>query len=122
MGRHRFNGGTGSIIRAAIEVHRELGSYFSEYTYQRALAYEFVRGGLEFKREYEIPVFYKGERIHTRKVDFVVGDCLVELKALRKLEAAQFVQTLCYLKASRFRLGLLLNFGGKRFQIKRIVN
>ena len=78
--------------------------------------------GLEFTREEGIGVFYKGERVGKHRVDFVVEDCLVEIKAKAALEEVDFVQTLSYLKASGYRVGLLLNFGAKKLEIKRVAN
>jgi GxxExxY protein len=113
---------TGRIIHAAIEVHKELGPGFQEVVYQRALAMELEAAGIDASRECDIPVFYKGKHIDTRRVDFVVEDCIVEIKARSAFLPEHFVQTLSYLKASRFRIGLLLNFGAKSLEIKRLVN
>ncbi len=113
---------TERVIGAALEVHRILGPHFQELTYQRALAFEFQRRGMEFGREVHITVYYRGMRLHTRRVDFVVEGCIVELKAKAVLEPRHFEQTLSYLKASQKKVALLLNFGAKRLEIKRIVN
>ena len=78
--------------------------------------------GVDASRECDIPVFYKDKHIDARRVDFVVEDCIVEIKARSALLAEDFVQTLSYLRASRFRIALLLNFGAKSLQIKRLVN
>ena len=117
-----FADGTDRIIGAALEAHRELGPGFQEVVYQRALALEMEAAGLEFGREEWIPVFYKGRKIDTRRVDFVVGDCLVEIKARAELLEQDIIQTLSYLKASGYRVALLLNFGAKKLEIKRLVN
>lgn len=119
---YNFQDGTGSIIGAAIEVHRELGPGFQEVVYQRALALELEAAGVEFSRECNVPVSYKGTHIDTRRVDFVVGDCIVELKARTELLPQDHVQTLSYLKASGFRVALLMNFGADRLETKRFVN
>ncbi len=117
-----FNDLTGRIIGAAIEVHKELGPGFQEVVYQRALAFELDAAGLEFTREAKVPVFYKDKHIDTRRVDFVVGDCIVEIKARSVLQPEDYVQTLSYLKASRFRVALLINFGSEKAEIKRLIN
>ena len=119
---HAFDDTSGIIIEAAIGVHRILGPHFQELTYQRALFVELQALNIEFAREVEIPVYYRSKRLHTRRVDFLVEDCIVETKAKRELEPRDFEQTLSYLKASDFRLALLLNFGSTRLQIRRIVN
>ena len=99
-----------------------MGPGFQEVTYQRALALELQVGSLDFVREEKVPVYYKGKQIDTRRVDFVVEGCLVEIKAKREFDPEDYIQTLSYLKASGYRLGLLVNFGGKRAQFKRLVN
>lgn len=113
---------TGRIIAAATEVHRQLGPGFEEVIYQRALALELPAHGLEFSREVWIDVHYKGEKVGRKRVDFVVDEVLVEIKAKARLEEVDFVQTLSYLKASGYRVGLLLNFGSGKLEIKRVVN
>jgi GxxExxY protein len=113
---------TSGIIAAAVEVEKHLGAGFREIIYQRALVHELPAHGLEFSREVWIDVFYKGERLGGQRVDFVVEDCLVQIKAKAVLDEADFVQTLSYLKASGYKVGLLLNFGAKKLEIKRVVN
>jgi GxxExxY protein len=112
---------TGRILKCAIEVHKTLGPGFQEIVYQRALAKELEAEGLAFAREEWVPIFYKGEKIDTRRVDFVIEDVLVEVKAKAGLEEADFIQTLSYLKASGYRVALLLNFGAKHLQSKRLI-
>lgn len=117
-----FGKDTAGIIGAAFEVHKELGPGFQEVVYQRALALELQAADIEFTREANVPVFYKDKQVDTRRVDFVVGDCIVELKARRELLPEDYVQTLSYLKASGYRVALLLNFGSKQMEIKRFAN
>jgi GxxExxY protein len=115
---------TEKIIGASFEVHKFLGNGFQEVIYQRALAYEFRMLGLEFAREIEQDIFYKNleEPIGTRRADFVVeGKILVELKALTKLEDVHLAQALNYLKAYRLEVGLLINFGSKSLEFKRLI-
>ena len=115
---------TEKIIGAAFEVHKFLGNGFQEVIYQRALAYEMRRAGLDFAREIEQDIFYKDlpEPIGTRRADFVVeGKVLVELKAVIQLEDVHWAQVLNYLKAYRLEVGLLLNFGSKSMTFKRLV-
>ena len=113
---------TGRIIKAAIEVHRNLGVGFQEIIYQRALALEFQAQGLDFSREVKVPIYYRGQHIGTKRVDFVVEDCMVEVKAKHEFEPQDFIQTLSYLKASGYELALLLNFGSAKIGIKRFIN
>jgi GxxExxY protein len=103
-----------------------LGPGFRELIYQRALARELSAHGLEFEREVWIDVQYKGETVGRQRVDFVIGDetggVMVETKAKGTLEDVDFVQALSYLKASGYRVGLLLNFGSRKLGIKRLAN
>jgi len=119
---YSFDDLTGRIIGAAIEVHKELGRGFQEVVYQRALALELQAAGIEYSREENIKLFYKGKHIDTRRVDFVVGDCIVEIKARGELLPEDHIQVVSYLKASRYRLALLINFGGEKIEVKRLVN
>ena len=115
---------TEKIIGAAFEVHSFLGNGFQEVIYQRALAWELHKNGLEFSREIEQEIFYKNlpEPIGTRRADFVVEEkVLVELKAVIELEDVHLAQALNYLKAYKLRVGLLINFGSKSLTFKRLV-
>ena len=113
---------TYSAIGAAMEVHNTLGPGFLEVTYQRALAIELKARAIPFCREEWIPIHYKGLKIDKRRVDFVVGDVFVEIKAKCTLEDRDFIQTLSYLKASGFQVALLINFGGKKLEFRRLLN
>ncbi|HLF32905.1 MAG TPA: GxxExxY protein [Cyclobacteriaceae bacterium] len=115
---------TEKIIGASFEVHKFLGNGFQEVIYQRALAYEMKNAGLEFAREIEQDIFYKDleEPIGTRRADFIVeGKVLVELKAIIKLEDVHMAQALNYLKAYKLEVGLLINFGAKSLEFKRLI-
>jgi GxxExxY protein len=113
---------TARIIAAAQEVHRELGPGFEEVIYQRSLARELPVYRLEFSREVWLDIHYKGEKVGRKRVDFIIDQVLVEIKAKAELEAVDFVQTLSYLKASGYKVGLLLNFGEAKLGIKRLAN
>ncbi len=115
---------TEKIIGAAFEVHKFLGNGFQEVIYQRALAFELKKAGLEFVREIEQEIYYKDleEPIDKRRADFVVeGKILVELKAVIQLEDVYLAQALNYLKAYKLEIGLLINFGSKSIEFKRLV-
>jgi GxxExxY protein len=115
---------TEKIIGASYEVHNFLGNGFQEVIYQRALAYEMRKKGLEFAREIEQPIFYKEieQPIGTRRADFMVeGKVLVELKAIIVLEDVHTAQLLNYLRAYKIEVGLLINFGSKSMTFKRLV-
>ncbi len=113
---------TGKIIGCAMEVHRHLGNGFQEVIYQRALGIEMRLQGLEFTREQEMEIFYKGEDIGTRRVDFFVeGKVMVELKAVIQLEDVHLAQAINYLEAYKMDIGLLINFGNTSLQFKRVM-
>ena len=124
--RYPLSALTSRIIHAAQEVHHELGPGFEEVIYQRALAKELQAHDLEFEREVSIDVLYKGEKVGHKRVDFVIGDSsgdvMLEIKAKRTLEDVDFVQTLSYLKASGYKVGLLINFGAIKLEVKRLAN
>ena len=102
---------THKIIGCAMKVHSTLGNGFQEVIYQRALAIEMERQGLEFKREMEMPIYYEGIDIGTRRVDFFVGEnIMVELKALIKLEEVHLAQAMNYCQAYNLPIGLLNQF------------
>ena len=114
---------TGKIIGSAMEVHKVLGNGFQEVIYQRALAVEMTNQGLEYSREHEMDIFYKGSKVGERRVDFFVeGKIMVELKAIIQLEDVHLAQAINYLEAYKMSIGLLINFGSKSLQFKRIIN
>lgn len=113
---------TAAILGAAFEVHNTLGPGFEETFYQRALAREFAARDLDFTREVDIPVFYKGEKLGTKRIDFVVEGVMVEIKARSVFEPQDYVQALSYLRASGCEIGLLLNFGAERVAVKRLIH
>jgi len=113
---------TGKIIGCAIEVHKILGNGFQEVIYQRALAIEMNKQGIKYSREHEMEIFYKEENIGTRRVDFFVeGKIMVELKAVIQLEDVHLAQAINYLEAYNMQIGLLINFGSKSLQFKRVM-
>ena len=113
---------TGKIIGCAMEVHRLLGNGFQEVIYQRALEIEMRQQGLDFSREHEMDIFYKGERIGTRRVDFFVeGKIMVEIKAVVQLEDVHLAQAINYLEASGVEIDLLINFGSQSLKFKRVM-
>ncbi len=122
MSDYKYSNITQKIIGCAMKVHRVLGNGFQEKIYQRALAIEMKNQGLEFMREMEMPIFYEEHEIGTRRVDFFVENkIMVELKALSALDDTHLAQAINYLEAYRMEVGLLINFGAKSLQFKRVV-
>lgn len=120
---YKYSALTGKIIGCAMEVHKILGNGFQEVIYQRALAKEMEMQGLSFSREHDMEIFYKEEKVGNRRVDFLVeGHISVELKAIIILDDVHFTQALNYLEAYNLEIGLLINFGGKSLQFKRLIN
>ena len=101
------------IIGAAMEVYNQLGHGFLETVYQEALEREFSLRGIPYEREKELTIYYKGEKLlQTYKADFLCyGMIIVELKAVSTLEDGHRAQVYNYLRATKNKLGLLINFG-----------
>jgi len=111
---------TRTIIAAAFEVHNTLGPGFLEKVYQNALAKELRLGGHQVKAEARIAVYYKDDVVGDYVADILVNERIIlELKALDNLTSQHEAQLLNYLKATGYRIGLLLNFGTNRVQIRR---
>jgi GxxExxY protein len=114
---------THKIIGSAMKVHSTLGNGFQEVIYQRALAIEMEKRGLCFGREIEMSIFYDSINIGTRRVDFFVDEkIMVELKAVSTLDDLHLAQAMNYLEAYNLPIGLLINFGGRSLEHKRIYN
>jgi GxxExxY protein len=114
---------TEKIIGCAFKVHNTLGNGFQEVIYQRAMAIEMAKAGLGFVREMEMTIFYDDEAIGTRRADFFVEDIvMVELKAIIELEDVHLAQAMNYVEAYKMEIGLLINFGAKSVQFKRVHN
>jgi GxxExxY protein len=120
---YKYSELTSKIIGCAMKVHSTLGNGFQEVIYQRALAIEMTKQELSFVREMEMPVYYNGQQIGTRRVDFFVEDkIMVELKAIIQLEDVHLAQAINYLEAYNKEIGLLINFGSKSLEFKRVQN
>ena len=114
------------IIDAAIEIHKFLGPGLLESSYEKCLLYELRKAGLKVERQKELPIVYKEVTLDTGyRIDLLVEDkVIVELKSVSAITDIHMAQLLTYLKLSKCKLGLLLNFNVKLFKdgIKRIVN
>ena len=113
---------TGRIIGRAMEVHKMPGNGFQEVIHQRALEIETTLQGLSFSREHEMEISNKGIKIGSRRVDFIVENkVMIEIKALIQLEDVHLAQAINYLEAYGLEVGLLLNFGSRSLQFKRVM-
>jgi len=101
------------IISAAMDVYNKLGFGFLEAVYQEALEIEFRKRNIQFEREKELSIYYDGQPLkQTYKADFVCyGGIIVELKAVSSLDDSHRSQVYNYLHVTRYKLGLLINFG-----------
>ena len=99
------------------------GKWISEVIYQRRMVVEMGKQGLLFARELEMTIYYENVEVGTRRVDFLVENkILVELKAIIKLEDVHLAQAINYLEAFKLETGLLINFGSRSLEFKRITN
>jgi GxxExxY protein len=114
---------TYKIIGAAIEAHKELGSGFLEAVYQEALEREFNHQKIPYKSHPQVRIEYKAEPLEKKyEPDFICYDAvIVEIKAMNKLSSNEHAQIINYLKAAKFKVGLLINFGSKSLEHKRFV-
>lgn len=114
---------TYAVIGAAMKVHSELGHGFLEAVYQEALEYEFQQQNIPYEREKKIPVYYRNQLLQTYyKSDFICyNSVIIELKAMKDLSNNEEAQTINYMKASGLHKALLINFGNKSLQYKRLV-
>ena len=118
----KFGGLTERIIGCAITVANTLGSGFAEKVYENALAHDLRKAGLLVEQQYGVVVRYDGVIFGDYNADLLVERLvLVELKAVRTLDAVHSAQCLNYLKATGLQLCLLINFGNPRLEIKRLV-
>lgn len=121
MSKYPYSDLTGRIIALAIKVHKALGSAHSEKIYQRALYLEFQRSGLKFEREKEFSVKYGKVRIGKKILDFVVErKIVVEIKKVDAVGKVHIAQVASYLETLGLQIGLILNFGKSKLEIKRV--
>jgi GxxExxY protein len=112
---------TERVIGVFFEVYNELGGGFFESVYQQALRIALIQAGLQVAVEVPVPVHFRGEVVGNFRADMVVNECvLLELKAISDFDTAHGGQILHYLRATRFEVGLLLNFGPKP-QFRRFI-
>jgi len=111
------------IRGCTFNVYNSLGFGHKESIYQKALAIEFAKIGLNFEKEKTLPIIYEGKRIGTYRPDFVIDNkIIIEIKAVEFMPKSYEIQLIYYLKGTGFRLGFLINFGGIRLDIRRKIN
>ena len=114
---------TSEILNVAFEVHKIIGPGFVESVYLRAMLVEFGLRSIEVDSEIELPVFYKSVKVGSRRADLLIKKkVIVELKAVAELNDNHLAQAINYLEAFNLDVGLLLNFGSKSLQYKRVIN
>lgn len=114
---------TSAIIGCAMKVHQKMKNGYVESVYHKCLAIELAKTGMNFTHEVDMPIYYEGELVGRRRVDFMVEEKIaVELKALSELTDAHLAQGLNYLETHNLEVGLLINFGAKSLQFKRLIN
>jgi len=119
--KHKYSELTDKIIKAYYNVYNTLGYGFLEKVYEKSLLIELQELGLDARSQHQITVNYRGKEVGEYYADIVVEDCVIlELKASVSLSSENEAQLLNYLKATKYEVGLLLNFGTKP-QIKRKV-
>jgi len=116
---------TGAVIGAAIEVHRTLGPGLLESAYEAALKKEMELRGLQVRQQVGLPVIYKGEKVDLGyRIDLLVEDqVVIEVKSVDALHDVHLAQVLTYLRLSKRRLGLLINFNVAKLKdgIRRVI-
>lgn len=111
---------TRQVIGCAYRVHNRLGHGFLESVYRKSMLIELRKLGIEVEEHFPIRVFYEGVEVGTFEADlFVAGSEIVELKAVTTLVKAHEVQLVNYLKATGIEVGLLVNFGEDRVEVRR---
>jgi GxxExxY protein len=124
--RETLNSLSHRIIGAALRVHTEIGPGMLESAYDACLAFELLQDGLSIERQRRLPLTYRGHRLDCGyRLDLVVEDVvIVEVKSIGRVERVHTAQLLSYLRQSKLKLGLLINFNVKWLQdgIRRVVN
>lgn len=119
----KLNDITYKVNGCAMKVHNTLGNGFQEVIYQRCLAIELERANISFARELSHPIFYDNVHVGTRRADFVIEDKIIlEIKAKINLEDVHLAQAKNYVVAYDKEVGLLINFGAKSLQFKKVYN
>jgi GxxExxY protein len=121
--RDKLNDLSHRIIGVAIDIHKKLGLGFQEKIYEEALLKEFQKSGIGYEKQKVVRVDYDGVNLGNQRIDLLVdGEVILEIKACTKIIPIHRDQVISYLKTADKKLGLILNFGRRRLEIKRVVN
>ncbi len=114
---------TKNIINCSYKVYNYLGSGFLEKVYCEALEIELQNNKIFYNREYEIPIYYNEVKLDCLyKADFICyNNIIIEVKAVKCIENIHYAQLINYLKSTKYKIGLLINFGGKELEIRRVL-
>ena len=111
------------IIGMAVDIHKKLGPGFQERIYQEALLKEFKKDGIEYEKQKVVRVDYDGQSLGNQRIDLMVDEeIILEIKACTKIIPIHRDQVISYLKTANKKLGLILNFGRSKLEIKRVVH
>ena len=120
---YKYSELTAKVIGCAMKVHQKMRSGYPEQIYHRCLIIELSKEAINFQQEVEMPIYYEGTLVGKRRADFLIENKVVlEIKAMAELTDAHLAQALNYLEGRNLEIGLLLNFGSKSLEIKRIIN
>ena len=120
---YKYSDITEKTIGCALRVHQRMRNGYPELIYHRCLIIEFKKTGLVFLNEIKLPIFYDDIEVGKRKLDFLIENkIMVEIKALAELTDSHLAQALNYLEVLNLEIGLLINFGSKSLEVKRLIN
>jgi GxxExxY protein len=119
---HHFEALSGQVIGAALAVHRALGPGFLESVYHTAMKVALAHRSIPYQSQVSVDTVFEGVLVGRARIDLIVGTCMIlELKAVETLREVHFAQLKSYLRATRLRVGLLLNFNAATLTVKRLV-
>jgi GxxExxY protein len=120
---YKYSHITEKVIGCAMKVHQRMRNGYQEIIYHRCLIIELRKESLSFLSEIELPIFYDDIEVGKRRIDFLVENKIIaEIKVLSELTGSHLAQALNYLEVMNLEIGLLLNFGSKSLEIKRLIN
>jgi GxxExxY protein len=114
---------TQQVIGCAMKVHGKMRNGYNEAIYAQCFSIELDKAHIKYQKELDIPVYYEQVIVGRRRVDFMIEEkIVVELKAVAELTDQHLAQALNYLECHHLEIGLLINFGAKSLQFKRLIN